>query len=127
MTYTEEQVKEFLKKNNDEWIEILEKKYVRKEVFEKIKNIKIKGVKPSLEIPMEDLLENPLQAFIKTLTKQRNLWNKINHHTKEDEEREMSLKISDRDDEILKALRNQLDLTKKCNKVAKNEGGENGK
>lgn len=110
--YSEEKVKKFLEKNNQEWIDLVNKKYVKLDTFEKIRDMNIKGVKPSLEIPVEELLKNPLQSFISSLTKQRNLWKKINHNTKSHEEREMSLIISDRYDSILKALKNQLNLSK---------------
>ncbi len=112
MEYTEEEVKSFLQRNNDEWIKLVEDKYVKKKTFERIRDLKIKGIKPSLEIFTEDLLENPLKAFFKAITKQRNLWTKINHNTMDDETREMSLQISNRYDEILKVLKNQLNLTK---------------
>lgn len=110
MKYTEEQVKKFLEKNNGEWMDLVEKKYVRKDVFERIRDLKIKGQKPNLEVDERELLKNPLNAFIRALTKQRNMWNKINHLAKDDDSREMSLKISDKYDAILKALRNQLNL-----------------
>ena len=112
MNYTEEQVRKFLEKNNQEWNDLINKKYVNKETFDKIRNMKLKGVEPSVEVLVEDLLRNPLQAFIKSLTKQRNLWNKINRKTKSEEEREMALTISNRYDSILRALKNQLNLSK---------------
>ncbi len=110
MGYTEKQVKKFIDKNNDEWLNLIDKSYVKKEVFEKIRNMKIKGVKPSLEIMEKDLLENPLQSFISALMKQRNQWTKVNNLAKDDESREMALIISDKYDAILKALRDQLNL-----------------
>lgn len=112
MNYTEEQVRKFLERNNKEWTDLLDKKYIHKETFDRIRNIKLKNVKPSVEILVEDLLENPLQAFITSLTKQRNLWTRINNKTKSEDEREMSLTISNRLDSILKALKNQLNLSK---------------
>ena len=112
MKYTEEQVRKFLEKNNDEWMNLVEKKYVRKDVFERIRDLKIKGQKPSLEVSEKELLRNPLNAFIIALTKQRNMWTKINNLAKDDDSREMALKISDKYDAILKALRNQLNLNK---------------
>lgn len=114
MNYSEEQVKEFLDKNNKDWNDLIDQKYVTESTFVGLRDMKLKGVKPSLEIPTDKLLLNPLKAFIQALTKQRNLWTKINHNTESEEEREMALVISNRYDRILKVLRNQLNLSKRA-------------
>lgn len=115
MKYTEKQLEEFIDKNNEIWLDLIEERYVRKDVFEQIRNLKIKGVKPSLEIMEKDLLKNPLQAFISALMKQRNQWTKINNLAKDDDSREMAFIISDKYDGILEELRSQLNLGKRIN------------